>query len=60
MEKTLPRLYYAGRTVSAGLKYPDGWCCTKFQDTTLENAHKDLIEQTKAKTTETKLRIRFD
>eukprot|EP00580_Thalassiosira_gravida_P001753 CAMPEP_0201606516 /NCGR_PEP_ID=MMETSP0492-20130828/5941_1 /ASSEMBLY_ACC=CAM_ASM_000837 /TAXON_ID=420259 /ORGANISM="Thalassiosira gravida, Strain GMp14c1" /LENGTH=352 /DNA_ID=CAMNT_0048070937 /DNA_START=78 /DNA_END=1136 /DNA_ORIENTATION=- len=60
MEKIMPRMKAAGEDVRAGIGGPDGWCCSKFKDTTMENMHEDYVKQLGASTTESKMRIRFD
>lgn len=56
----VPRLLMAGRVVNMGLKGPKGWCCTQFQDTTMEKAHEDIVGLLGGSVTGKKLRIRFD
>lgn len=57
--KMVPRMYSAGKTVNSGLKSPDGWCCSQFQDTTMEKAHEDIVKLLDGVATGKKLRIRF-
>jgi len=56
----VPRLLAAGKVVNGGLKAPDGWCCSQFQDTTLERAYDDIVALLGGSVTGKKLRIRFD
>ncbi|KAL7525397.1 hypothetical protein ACHAXR_000990, partial [Thalassiosira sp. AJA248-18] len=42
--KMVPRMLSASKTVNSGLKSPDGWCCSQFQDTTLEKAHEEIVK----------------
>lgn len=58
--KMLPRMMSAGKVVNSGLKSPDGWCCTQFQDTTMEKAHEEIVKLLGTSITGKKLRIRFD
>eukprot|EP00580_Thalassiosira_gravida_P017606 CAMPEP_0201666046 /NCGR_PEP_ID=MMETSP0494-20130426/7006_1 /ASSEMBLY_ACC=CAM_ASM_000839 /TAXON_ID=420259 /ORGANISM="Thalassiosira gravida, Strain GMp14c1" /LENGTH=359 /DNA_ID=CAMNT_0048145119 /DNA_START=72 /DNA_END=1151 /DNA_ORIENTATION=- len=58
--RMIPRMMAAGKDVNAGLKGPDGWSCTQFCDTTMENAKEDLLELLAGKSTGKKLRIRLD
>mmetsp|Transcript_11556 Transcript_11556/g.24646 ORF Transcript_11556/g.24646 Transcript_11556/m.24646 type:complete len:382 (+) Transcript_11556:136-1281(+) len=57
--KMVPRMLSAGKLVNSGLKSPDGWCCSQFQDTTMENAHGDIVQLLGGSITGKKLRIRF-
>ncbi|KAL7475937.1 hypothetical protein ACHAW6_001830 [Cyclotella cf. meneghiniana] len=54
------RMMWAGKIVNSGLKSPDGWCCSQFQDTTMEKAHEDIVKLLGTSITGKKLRIRFD
>lgn len=58
--KMAPRMMSAGKIVNSGLKSPDGWCCSQFQDTTMENAHAEIVQLLGSSITGKKLRIRFD
>jgi NADPH2:quinone reductase len=53
------RLMSATRKVNSGLKQ-GGWSSSQFKDTTLENAHADLVKLLDSSSTGQKLRIRFD
>lgn len=56
----IPKLYSATNKVMSGLENDDGWSSSQFLDTTLENAHKDLIDLVGSnKSTGKKLRIRI-
>mmetsp|Transcript_18625 Transcript_18625/g.25648 ORF Transcript_18625/g.25648 Transcript_18625/m.25648 type:complete len:350 (-) Transcript_18625:418-1467(-) len=57
--KTVLRLSAAGKKVNSGLK-PGGWSSSTFKDTTLENAHADIVELLGSSATGQKLRLRFD
>ncbi|KAL3793241.1 hypothetical protein HJC23_000783 [Cyclotella cryptica] len=54
------RMISAGKVVNSGLKSPDGWCCTQFEDTTMEKAHGEIVKLLGSSITGKKLRIRFD
>jgi NADPH:quinone reductase-like Zn-dependent oxidoreductase len=54
------RMLSAGKLVNSGLKSPDGWCCTQFEDTTMEKAHGEIVKLLDSSITGKKLRIRFD
>lgn len=56
----LRRMLSAGKEVNSGLKSPDGWCCTQFEDTTMEKAHGEIVKLLGSSITGKKLRIRFD
>mmetsp|Transcript_10044 Transcript_10044/g.18044 ORF Transcript_10044/g.18044 Transcript_10044/m.18044 type:complete len:361 (-) Transcript_10044:96-1178(-) len=58
--KMVPRMLSAGKVVNSGLKSPDGWCCSQFQDTTMEKVHEEIVELLGSSITGKKLRIRFD
>lgn len=58
--KMVPRMLSAGNVVNLGLKSPDGWCCSTFEDTTMEKAHEDIVRLLGSSATGKKLRIRFD
>lgn len=58
--KMLPRILSASKTVNAGLKGPDGWCSSQFEDTTMENAHGEIVKLLGGSITGKKLRIQFD
>lgn len=54
------RMMAAGSIVNSGLKSPDAWCCTQFEDTTMEKAFDDIVKMLGGSVTGKKLRIRFD
>ena len=54
------RMLSAGKVVNSGLKSPDGWCCSQFEDTTMEKAHQDIVRLLGSSITGKKLRIRID
>ena len=56
----VPRMLKASNKVNAGLKGPDGWSSTQFEDTTLEKAHDSIVGLLGSSITGKKLRIRFD
>lgn len=56
----IPRMLSAGNIVNSGLKSPDGWCCSQFEDTTMEKAHGEIVKLLGSSITGKKLRIRFD
>ena len=59
---TLPSLYRLMTTkskVNSGLKQ-GGWSSSQFKDTTMENAHADIVKLLDSSITGQKLRIRFD
>lgn len=58
--KMIPRMMSAGKTVNAGLKGPDGWCCSQFEDVTMGTAHEEIVKLLGSSITGKKLRIRFD
>mmetsp|Transcript_18070 Transcript_18070/g.39047 ORF Transcript_18070/g.39047 Transcript_18070/m.39047 type:complete len:105 (+) Transcript_18070:997-1311(+) len=58
--KMVPRMFSAGKIVNAGLRFPDGWCCSQFHDTTMEKAHAEIVQLLGGSVTGKKLRIRFD
>ncbi|KAL9178955.1 hypothetical protein ACHAXT_011928 [Thalassiosira profunda] len=60
MMSMVPRMLRASGKVNAGLKGPDGWSSTQFEDTTLEKAHDDIVRLLSSSATGKKLRIRFD
>jgi NADPH2:quinone reductase len=55
----LYRIMTASRKVNSGLK-DDGWSSTQFKDTTLENAHADIVKLLNSSITGQKLRIRLN
>lgn len=56
----LPRILSASKLVNSGLASPDGWCCSHFQDTTMEDMHAEVVSLLKSGVTGKKLRIRLD
>ena len=60
MISMVPRMLKASNKVNAGLKGPDGWSSTQFEDTTLEKAHDSIVGLLGSSITGKKLRIRFD
>ncbi|KAL7550552.1 hypothetical protein ACHAWF_013775 [Thalassiosira exigua] len=60
MLSMVPRMLRASRKVNTGLKGPEGWSSTQFEDTTLEKAHGDIVRLLSSSATGKKLRIRFD
>jgi len=56
---TLPRLISAGRKVNSGLTAP-GWSSTQFSDTSIEDAHDNIVQLLGSSITGKKLRIRFN
>ena len=58
--RMIPRMLSAGGTVNSGLKAPDGWCRSQFVDTTMEEAHVEIVRLLGTTITGKKLRIRFD
>ena len=55
----LKRMLAAGKIVNSGLK-SGGWCCSQFEDTTMEKAHENIVKLLGGSITGKKLRIRFD
>ena len=55
---TIPRMMMTAKTVNDGLRAV-GWCCTRFEDTTMENVHGDIVKAIGEGITGKKLRIRF-
>ena len=55
---TIPRMMMTAKTVNDGLRAV-GWCCTRFEDTTMENVHGDIIKAIGEGITGKKLRICF-
>jgi len=58
MLKSLYRLNGAGSKVNSGLQ-AGGWSSSQFKDTTLEDAHDDIVKLLNSSITGVKLRIRF-
>ncbi|KAL3790911.1 hypothetical protein ACHAWO_010908 [Cyclotella atomus] len=54
------RMMAAGSVVNSGLKSPDGWSCSQFEDTTMEKAPDEIVKLLGSSVTGKKLRIRFD
>jgi NADPH:quinone reductase-like Zn-dependent oxidoreductase len=53
------RMMSAGNLVNSGLGQ-GGWCCSQFEDVTMEKAHQSIVEALDSSITGKKLRIRFD
>ena len=58
--KMFARMMSAGKLVNSGLKGPDGWSCSQFEDITMDKAHEEIVKLTGSSITGKKLRIRFD
>ena len=58
--KMVPRMYSTGTLVNSGLKGPDGWCCSKFEDIAMTDVHEKVKTALQGSVTGKKLRIRFD
>jgi len=53
------RMMSAGNLVNSGLGQ-GGWCCSQFEDVSMEKAHQSIVEALGSSITGKKLRIRFD
>eukprot|EP00984_Skeletonema_dohrnii_P001556 scaffold488_cov109-Skeletonema_dohrnii-CCMP3373.AAC.1 len=53
------RMMSAGNLVNSGLGQ-GGWCCSQFEDVTMEKAHQSIVDALGSSITGKKLRIRFD
>jgi NADPH2:quinone reductase len=55
----ITRMISAGNLVNSGLGQ-GGWCCSQFEDVTMEKAHQSIVDALSSSITGKKLRIRFD